>query len=376
MSESGDEKPHQGRRRRIVGGRDSGGDGGGGRGIVGGGRGGNSGEKELASQLILIQSKRFYIDVKENQRGRFIKLAEVGVGGRKSRILMTMSAAAEFKSRLVEFSELHSSLGPSHGTGDTANADTATTGVSSSSNSAAANKSGQRNNSGSATGGDNDGLIKSENQRGRFLRVSMVVSRGPRAYLAIPAQGLIEFKDHLGDILDRFALDLDENSSDIGGNAAINAGRSRGTSPKGAAKGGGAVANQAHDNVENLPESKSLRADNKTFYFDCGSNQRGVFLKISEVRQNRFRTSITIPITILKQFQEQISQLNLNSSTPPVEAAATVTTAAAASAGDKTAETPTSNENTAVETTSVDNPAAAITAAIDSTSVKTETETT
>jgi hypothetical protein len=374
-----------------VGGRDSGGDGGGGRGIVGGGRGGNSGEKELASQLILIQSKRFYIDVKENQRGRFIKLAEVGVGGRKSRILMTMSAAAEFKSRLVEFSELHSSLGPSHGTGDTANADTATTGVSSSSNSAAANKSGQRNNSGSATGGDNDGLIKSEtivkdrkryyldlkeNQRGRFLRVSMVVSRGPRAYLAIPAQGLIEFKDHLGDILDRFALDLDENSSDIGGNAAINAGRSRGTSPKGAANGGGAVANQAHDNVENLPESKSLRADNKTFYFDCGSNQRGVFLKISEVRQNRFRTSITIPITILKQFQEQISQLNLNSSTPPVEAAATVTTAAAASAGDKTAETPTSNENTAVETTSVDNPAAAITAAIDSTSVKTETETT
>ena len=71
----------------------------------------NSDEKELASQLIQIQSKRFYIDVKENQRGRFIKLAEVGVGGRKSRILMTMGAAAEFKTRLIEFSELHSSLG-------------------------------------------------------------------------------------------------------------------------------------------------------------------------------------------------------------------------------------------------------------------------
>jgi transcriptional activator protein Pur-alpha len=71
----------------------------------------NSDEKELASQQLQIQSKRFYIDVKENQRGRFIKLAEVGVGGRKSRILMTMSVAAEFKSRLGEFAELHSSMG-------------------------------------------------------------------------------------------------------------------------------------------------------------------------------------------------------------------------------------------------------------------------
>ena len=71
----------------------------------------NSDERELASQLIQIQSKRFYIDVKENQRGRFIKLAEVGVGGRKSRIIMTMGAAAEFKTRLAELSELHSSLG-------------------------------------------------------------------------------------------------------------------------------------------------------------------------------------------------------------------------------------------------------------------------
>lgn len=34
-------------------------------------------EKELDSEMLLIQSKRFYVDVKENKRGRFIKLAEV-----------------------------------------------------------------------------------------------------------------------------------------------------------------------------------------------------------------------------------------------------------------------------------------------------------
>jgi transcriptional activator protein Pur-alpha len=150
MSETGDEKKQQGRRR------------------------GNSNEKELASQQIQIQSKRFYIDVKENQRGRFIKLAEVGVGGRKSRILMTMSAANEFKNRLVEFSELHSSMGPSQG------------GVTQSGSTNTAAQSTNATNSDS-NNRENDGLIKSEtfikdrkryyldlkeNQRGRFLRVS------------------------------------------------------------------------------------------------------------------------------------------------------------------------------------------------------------
>ncbi len=35
------------------------------------------GEQELASKMLQIQSKRFYLDVKQNRRGRFIKVAEV-----------------------------------------------------------------------------------------------------------------------------------------------------------------------------------------------------------------------------------------------------------------------------------------------------------
>lgn len=35
------------------------------------------GGTELATKSIVIQSKRFYLDVKQNQRGRFIKFAEV-----------------------------------------------------------------------------------------------------------------------------------------------------------------------------------------------------------------------------------------------------------------------------------------------------------
>ena len=32
---------------------------------------------------MVLESKRFYLDVKENQRGRFIKIAEISADGRK-----------------------------------------------------------------------------------------------------------------------------------------------------------------------------------------------------------------------------------------------------------------------------------------------------
>ena len=38
---------------------------------------GGSGEEELVSKTLQVQSKRFYVDVKQNRRGRFIKIAEV-----------------------------------------------------------------------------------------------------------------------------------------------------------------------------------------------------------------------------------------------------------------------------------------------------------
>ena len=37
------------------------------------------GEQELATKMLQIQSKRFYLDVKQNRRGRFIKVAEVRI---------------------------------------------------------------------------------------------------------------------------------------------------------------------------------------------------------------------------------------------------------------------------------------------------------
>ena len=48
---------------------------------------------DLASRTLVLESKRFYLDVKENTRGRFIKIAEISADGRKNQILMTLPTA-------------------------------------------------------------------------------------------------------------------------------------------------------------------------------------------------------------------------------------------------------------------------------------------
>ena len=58
----------------------------------------------------MLESKKFYIDVQENQRGRFIKVAEISAEGRKNQILMTFSTAAMFNEHLIEFVDFNLDL--------------------------------------------------------------------------------------------------------------------------------------------------------------------------------------------------------------------------------------------------------------------------
>ncbi|XP_016984314.1 transcriptional activator protein Pur-beta isoform X3 [Drosophila rhopaloa] len=75
-------------------------------------KGGSGVEQELATKMLQIQSKRFYLDVKQNRRGRFIKVAEIGADGRRSQIYLALSTAAEFRDHLSSFSDYYASLGP------------------------------------------------------------------------------------------------------------------------------------------------------------------------------------------------------------------------------------------------------------------------
>ncbi|CDQ84145.1 unnamed protein product [Oncorhynchus mykiss] len=234
---------------------DSGSERGGGSSGGGGGGGGGSGfqhsqreqeTQELASKRLDIQNKRFYLDVKQNNKGRFIKIAEVGAGGSKSRLTLSMSVAAEFRDYLGDFIEHYAQLGPS------------------SPEQIAQSSVGE--DGGPRRALKSEFLVREnrkyyldlkENQRGRFLRIRQTVNRGPGfgagQTIALPAQGLIEFRDALAKHIDDYGGDDEELA---GGTAA------------------GAYGE--------LPEGTSIMVDSKRFFFDVGSNKYGVFLRVSE----------------------------------------------------------------------------------------------
>ena len=59
----------------------------------------------IASEKIAFERKIFFLDLKENQRGRFMKITE-DVGGRRDSIMLPSGAFKEFLEaleRLVEF---------------------------------------------------------------------------------------------------------------------------------------------------------------------------------------------------------------------------------------------------------------------------------
>lgn len=91
-----------------------------------------------------------------------------------------------------------------------------------------------------------------------FIQVSQTITRGgPRSQVAIPAQGMIEFRDALTDLLDEFSTD-------------------------------------EHGYKPELPEGRHMHVDNKNFYFDIGQNNRGIYMRISEVNihVHAYRTTI------------------------------------------------------------------------------------
>lgn len=59
----------------------------------------------IASEKVAFERKIFFLDLKENQRGRFMKITE-DVGGRRDTIMLPAEAFKEFLDalqRLVEF---------------------------------------------------------------------------------------------------------------------------------------------------------------------------------------------------------------------------------------------------------------------------------
>lgn len=207
---------------------------------------------ELATRSLRIQSKRYYVDVKQNQRGRFMKLVEGLPNGNKNRISFPMSNVPEVRDKLSAFGKFWEDM--------------------------------EENGCDKEVEASEDGRLKSddirsgqrriyfdlkENKRGVFLRISSTASYGAtRQTVALPAQGIMDIRNVMSELVEEFGQD---------------------------------------DNIDDqLPEFQEMRVERKRFYFDCGSNDRGSFLRISEVT-NRYRSSITIPQQGLSKFKDILS---------------------------------------------------------------------
>ncbi|XP_038648605.1 transcriptional activator protein Pur-beta [Scyliorhinus canicula] len=258
--------------------------------------------QELASKRVDIQNKRFYLDVKQNAKGRFLKIAEVvGAGGRKSRLTVSMPVAAEMRDSLGDFIEHYAQLGLPSGGGlrrrrrppedEEEEAQQQPQQQETSPAPAQPEAQAQRVLKSEYLVRENRKyyLDLKENQRGRFLRIRQTVSRGPGwgyagqspgqsqgQTIALPAQGLIEFRDALARLLEDY-----------------------GAAP--AAAGGSPRDEAGAAEPPELPAGISVPVDNKRFFFDPGSNRYGVFLRLSEVKPS-YRHSITVPYKAWARF--------------------------------------------------------------------------
>jgi len=209
---------------------------------------------ELATRSLRIQSKRYYVDVKQNQRGRFMKLVEGLPNGNKNRISFPMSTVPDVRDKLTAFGKFWEDMESQCSEKDVE-----------------VSEDGRLKSDDIRSGQRRIYFDLKENKRGVFLRISSTASYGAtRQTVALPAQGIMDIRNVLTEMIDEFG--------------------------------------QADDHDDQLPEFQEMRVERKRFYFDCGSNDRGSFLRISEVT-NRYRSSITIPQQGLSKFKDILGEV-------------------------------------------------------------------
>ncbi|KAF7029187.1 hypothetical protein CFC21_040996 [Triticum aestivum] len=273
-------------------------DGGGGMGPVGGGVGGMVGpvgvggggggsDVELVSKTLQFEHKLFYFDLKENPRGRYLKISEK-TSTTRSTIIVPIAGVAWFldlfdyyirtDERDVFSKELRLDTKVFY-------------------------------------------FDIGENKRGRYLKVSEASVNRNRSTIIVPAgssgeEGWEAFRNVLLEINDEASrlyvlpnhpsqqhLEPPERlpglSDDVGAGFIAGHGSQSASVPEVDVDG------PPIEEFSGMGLSKVIRADQKRFFFDLGSNNRGHYLRISEVA-GADRSSIILPLSGLKQFHEMV----------------------------------------------------------------------
>ncbi|GER41223.1 PUR alpha-1 family protein [Striga asiatica] len=244
----------------------------------GGGGGGGGNDVELLCKTLQVEHKLFYFDLKENPRGRYLKISEK-TSATRSTIIVPSNGIAWFLDLFNYY----------------------------------VNSDEQ----------DVFYFDVGENRRGRFLKISEASVSRNRSTIIVPAgsardEGWAAFRNILAEINEASGLFILSNQHEqnseapdrlVGLSDDVGAGfiSSHSSQPTSAA---GLNIDRSSDlpppdDMGNLGVSKVIRADQKKFFFDLGSNNRGHFLRISEVTGSD-RSSIILPLSGLKQFHEMV----------------------------------------------------------------------
>jgi len=212
---------------------------------------------ERPSRNVEIQGKSYTLDVKESSKtnSNFLRIKENTETGRRTQLYFSLAGGIELREKLTAFHDFFLGLAPL----DPENLPTEKTTLKT------------------------DVIVRdsrryyldfNEGSRGRILRITQTVARnGPRYSITVSGEGIQELGNAVGDIL------ADIENADI----------------------------PSSDDELPLPEARHLRADNKMFHFDVGKNQRGTFMRISEVNSS-FRNSVTIPVQVWSKFRDIIGE--------------------------------------------------------------------
>ncbi|KAG6511603.1 hypothetical protein ZIOFF_029676 [Zingiber officinale] len=240
--------------------------------MEGGTGGGGGGDVELVSKTLQFEHKLFYFDLKENPRGRYLKISEK-TSATRSTIIVPVDG-------IVWFLELF----------------------------------------GYYISTDEQDVFSKELKLDSKISESSVNRN--RSTIIVPAgssgeEGWAAFRNVLQDIheeVSRLFMVANQQhmepperlsglSDDVG--AGFISGHSTNSASGSELNVERLVDMHAHDDIGGMGMSKVIRVDQKRFFFDLGSNNRGHFLRISEVT-GADRSSIILPLSGLKQFHEMV----------------------------------------------------------------------
>ncbi|WOL12567.1 transcription factor Pur-alpha 1-like [Canna indica] len=248
---------------------------------------GGGGDVELVSKTLQFEHKLFYFDLKENPRGRYLKISEK-TSATRSTIIVPVDG-------IVYFLELFGYY------------------ISTDEQDAFSKELKL----------DNKAFYFDigENKRGRFLKISEASVNRNRSTIIVPAgssgeEGWAAFRNVLQEIHEEASrlfmvpnqqhMEPSERlpglSDDVGAGFISGHAQPASASELNVDR---LVDMHTHDDIGGMGMSKVIRADQKRFFFDLGSNNRGHFLRISEVA-GADRSSIILPLSGLKQFHEMI----------------------------------------------------------------------